>query len=125
MSTVRLSSYINFQGRAREALAFYQQVLGGTLSLPDAGERVALGRLEADGISILGSDGHPSYPTQVGENVALALSGADADKMGAIYAALATGGQAKAPLSPQPGGGQVGWLADQFGINWMLAVESE
>jgi len=31
-----LSPYVNFQGRAREAMEFYQKVLGGTLDLQAA-----------------------------------------------------------------------------------------
>lgn len=33
MSKIRLSPYVNFQGRAREALEFYHKVLGGRLDL--------------------------------------------------------------------------------------------
>jgi uncharacterized glyoxalase superfamily protein PhnB len=33
MSTIPLAPFIDFQGRAREAMAFYRQVLGGALAL--------------------------------------------------------------------------------------------
>ena len=29
------------------------------------------------------------------------------------------------PLSKQPSGAEVGWLADKFGINWMVSVDKE
>lgn len=111
MSTIRLSPYINFQGRYREALAFYRQVLGSDL---------------AD--SIVGTDGHPDYPPTVGDNMALALRGADKPRLTALFAALAQGGHIKMPFAkPSWGGGgngEVGWLIDKFGINWTVTIES-
>jgi PhnB protein len=134
MSKVQLSPYINFQGHAREAMAFYQEVFGGTLELhamgehgaprpAAAGERIMHAQLDAEGIRILASDGHPSYPAAVGENVALTLSGTDGDRLTGIFNALAAGGKLKMPLTPQAWGGALGWLTDQFGINWMVNID--
>jgi PhnB protein len=126
MSQIQLSPYINFQGHAREAMAFYQQVLGGMLHLQpanDPGARVQYARLEAEGIRIIAVDGHPAYPAQVGENLALALSGTDHDRLTRIFQALAEGGTIKMPLTAQPGGVAGGWLTDRFGINWMVQID--
>ena len=86
MSKIQLSAYVNFQGRAREALEFYHQALGGDLELLTVSEngaskpagprdRIVQARLEADGPLILASDGHPDYPAKVGDNMGIALSG--------------------------------------------------
>ncbi len=115
MSKIRLSPFVNFQGRAREALAFYQKVLGGQLDLQ------AL-RLESDGGQILASDGHPDYPAKVGENVALAVGGMDKARLTRIFSGLAEGGKIKMPLAKQSWGGEVGWLTDQFGIKWTVNI---
>jgi len=134
LSTFQLSAYVNFQGKAREAMAFYQQALGGNLTLftldeqgvarpAGLGENVALARLDADGARIYASDGHPSYPPKVGDHMGVALSGADKDRITTIFNALAEGGRIKAPLTPQPWGAEVGWLLDKFGVNWMVTVE--
>jgi PhnB protein len=134
LSAIQVSPYVNFQGRAREAMEYYQQVLGGTLDLRTVnergesrpagpGDRVMYARLAADGVVIIGSDGHPDYPPKVGDNMAIALSGADKDRLTRIFNALAEGGKIKGPLTEQPGGSAVGWLADQFGMNWMITVE--
>ena len=124
---IRLNPYINFQGRAREALTFYQKVLGGQLDLrpADPNERVTYARLEAEGIAIVGVDGHPNYPPTVGDNMALALSGSDKDQITAIFNGLAEDGKVKGPLNEQPGGATVGYLLDQFGINWVVTIEPE
>lgn len=116
MSTIRLSPYVNFRGRAREALEFYHSVLGGRL------DPRAL-RLEVDGTTIIATDGHPKYPPAVGDNMAIALSGSDRDRLTRVFTALGEGGMIKGPLTPQPGIGQVGYLADRFGINWIVTIE--
>jgi PhnB protein len=134
MSTMQLSPYINFQGRAREAMEFYQQVLGGTLDLQAAdaqgafgpagpGDRIMHARLDADGVTIMASDGHPDYPAPVGENMALALSGTDKERLTRVFTDLATGGVTKQPLTESPWGAAFGWLMDPFGINWMVNID--
>jgi PhnB protein len=134
MSEIHVSPYVNFQGQAREAMEFYHQVLGGKLDLytinaqgvskpAEPGERITHARLEADGALILGSDGHPDYPATVGENIGLALVGTEKDRMTPLFTHLAEGGKIKMPLTAQPWGTDVGWLADKFGMNWMVTVE--
>ena len=116
MSRQYLGPFINFQGRAREAMAFYHKVLGGKLDLQ------AL-RLEADGAVIIATDGHPHYPATVGDNMAITVGGPDQDRLTKIFNNLAEGGKIKMPLAKQPWGGEVGWLTDRFGINWTVNIE--
>jgi len=129
-----LGPYINFQGRAREAMEFYQKVLGGDLDLQTmneqgvpkpaaSGDRITYARLDADGALIIASDGHPDYPAKVGEHMAIALGGTDKDGLTRAFNGLAEGGKIKGPLAVQPGGAAVGWLADKFGINWMVSID--
>ena len=116
MSRQYLGPYINFAGRAREAMEFYQKVLGGKLDLQTL-------RLETDGALIVASDGHPDYPAKVGDNMAIALGGTDKDRLSKVFAALGEGGRIKMPPAKQPGGAEVGWLTDKFGINWMVSID--
>jgi PhnB protein len=124
MSTIQLNPFINFQGRAREAMELYQKVLGGKLDW-QAGPngRIGQARLEADGVLIIASDGHPDYPAKVGENLALSLSGTDQARLTRIFNALAEGGRVNMPLAKQPWGGEVGWLVDRFGISWTVNIQ--
>jgi PhnB protein len=134
MGKIQMGPYVNFQGRAREAMEFYQTVLGGTLDLHTVneqgalkpagpGDRITFARLETAGAVIVGSDGHPAYPPTVGDNLAIVLAGTDKDRLGKIFDGLAEGGYVKMPLTKQPWGAAVGWLADKFGINWTISVE--
>jgi PhnB protein len=134
MSQQYLGPYINFQGRAREAMEFYHKVLGGNLDLQTLnehgvskpagpGDRIMHARLEADGALIIASDGHPDYPAKVGDNMAIALGGTDKDRLAKIFNDLAEGGKIKMPLAEQPSGADVGWLTDKFGFNWVVSID--
>jgi PhnB protein len=134
MSKIQLSPYVNFQGRARAAMEFYHKVLGGNLDLQTSneqgvsspagpGDRISHSRLEADGALIIASDGHPDYPARVGDNMAIALSGTDEKRLTKVFNDLADGGQMQMPLARQPGGAEVGWLRDKFGINWTVSID--
>jgi PhnB protein len=136
MSKIQLSPYINFQGRAREAMEFYHEVLGGNLELQTVdeqgvarpagpGDSIVYSRLEADGVLIIAVDGHPDYPAKVGENMAIALGGTDKERLTKIFNDLAEGGKNKMPPTAQPWGADVGWLMDKFGINWTIYINKE
>jgi PhnB protein len=131
---IQSGPYVNFQGRAREAMEFYHTVLGGSLDLQTMnergvskparpGDRITHARLDADGALIFASDGHPAYPAKVGEHIAVALSGTDTARLTRIFNDLAEGGHIKGPLTAHPGGADVGWLVDKFGINWMISID--
>ena len=134
MSKIQLGNYINFAGRAREAMEFYHKVLGGNLILQTLnehgaykpagpGDSIVNSRLEVDGAVIIDVDGHPDYPAKVGENMAAALDGTDKVRLTEMFNALAQGGNLKMPLTKQPWGAEVGWLTDKFGINWTLTID--
>lgn len=118
MSKIQLSPYVNFQGRAREAMAFYHNALGGKL-----GQGAGQWRLETDGMAIVATDGHPNYPATVGDHMAIAVGGTDKERLTSIFTALAEGGRIQMPLAKQPGGAEVGWLKDKFGINWTVSID--
>lgn len=134
MSQQYLGPYVNFGGRAREAMEVYQKLLGGRLDLQTinqqgvskpagAGDRIAWARLDADGAVIIASDGHPKYPAKVGENMAIALGGANKDRLTKLFNDLADGGRVKGPLTAQSSGATVGYVEDRFGITWVISID--
>ncbi|MDQ6709399.1 MAG: VOC family protein [Candidatus Dormibacteraeota bacterium] len=118
MSTaIQISPYVNFQGKAREALEFYSKVFGGKVD-----HRQGQSTLETDGIVIIGADGHPDYPAKVGENMGISVTGTDKERLTKIFSGLAEGGKISMPLKAQAWGGEVGWLSDKYGIRWTVNV---
>ena len=136
---MKLHAYLNFDNQAEEALRFYEQVLGGTLTdihrfgsmPPQEGfdltpEQKALvmhvGLELPDGQMLMASDTLAGMgPGRVnGNNISLSVhpdSRQDADRM---FNALAQGGEITMPLADQFWGDYFGSLRDRFGINWMV-----
>ncbi|MDL2362796.1 MAG: VOC family protein [Patescibacteria group bacterium] len=136
MSSISANPYINFQGKAREALEFYSAALGGKIDLlaatPDgppkvAGpdDRIMHGAVTADGLLIMGSDGHPDYPPTIGDTMAVALSGSDRERITLAFEKLSEGGTVKQPLKQESWGDTFGYFVDKFGINWMVNIYEE
>ena len=132
----RLNPYLNFPGRAREAMEFYQDVFGGSLTLntygqygaPDAPEAALImhGQLETDaGFTLMGADHPPGDEHRAGNAMTVSLSGDDAELLHGYWDRLADGGQVSVPLEKQMWGDEFGMCADRFGVPWMVNIGSE
>jgi PhnB protein len=128
----RLNPYISFGDNAREAMTFYQQVLGGSLELHTFGEYgakdepyadlVMHGVLETDdGLTLMGADSPPGMSRTVGNNITISLSGDD-ESLRDRFARLAEGGSVDVPLEKQMWGDVFGQLTDRFGIGWLVNI---
>ncbi len=127
----RLNPYISFAGDARQAMEFYEQVFGGTLSLNTFGEfgaeenpnGIMHGMLETpSGYTIMGADSPPGQPLQPGNNITVSLSGDDGDELRGYWNKLSDGGTIAVPLEKQMWGDEFGMLTDKFGIPWMVNI---
>jgi PhnB protein len=131
--TSRLNPYISFSDNARQAMEFYQSVFGGTLSfntfgemgMPDAPEadKIMHGMLEtASGFTLMGADTPPGMEHKPGNNIAVSLSGDDADELRGYWEQLSGSGTVSVPLEKQMWGDEFGMCEDQFGITWMVNI---
>ncbi len=129
----RLNPYISFGGNAREALEFYEGVFGGTLVLntfgeygpPDApgADKIMHGMIETDGgLALMGADTPPGMEHNPGDNIAVSLSGEDAEELRGYWDKLSGGGTVTIPLEKQMWGDEFGMCTDQFGIAWMVNI---
>ncbi len=134
---MNVSPYLNFPGNTEEAMKFYEQALGGTLSaihrfgtmpgsenMPDeVKSRVMHVALELPGGGrLMASDTMDGMgpPHVVGTNMSISVhpsSRAEADR---LFAALAQGGVVGMPLADQFWGDYYGHLTDRFGVQWMV-----
>ena len=129
----RLNPYISFDGNARQALEFYKGVFGGALTVntfgesgaqdsPDA-DKIMHGMLETDsGFTLMGADTPAGMPHNPGDNIAISLSGDDADELRGYWQKLSDGGTVSVPLEKQMWGDEFGMCVDQFGISWMVNI---
>jgi PhnB protein len=132
----KVEPYLAFNGNAREAMEFYQGVLGGTLDVqtfgeapmespPDAKDRVMHARLESGDLILMASDSPPDQPVSMGTNVSLSLQSTDLDGMTKAFDALGEGGTVTMPMEAQFWGDTFGMLTDRFGVHWMVNVAKE
>ncbi|WP_395350248.1 VOC family protein [Variovorax sp. UC122_21] len=139
---MKVQSYLSFEGRCDEAIAFYGKALGAEVVQlmrysdapadmpPDADgcagampgpDKVMHAVLRIGETELMASDGRCSGQAEF-KGIMLAISApteADARKW---FDALADGGQVMQPLIPtffSPGFGMVG---DRFGVGWMVVV---
>jgi PhnB protein len=130
--TVRLNPYLSFRDNAREAMTFYQSVLGGELAVstfadlhapvdPSEQDKVMHSQLETpDGLVLMGADTpeHMEYRPQAG--VSVSLSGDDEDRLRGYWERLSEGGTVTMPFEKAPWGATFGMCVDRFGTSWMV-----
>ncbi len=131
----RLNPYISFPGTAREAMEFYKDVFGGTLTLstfgefgapdPASADKIMHGMLETErGFTLMGADTPPGMEHRAGNNMAVSLSGdaADGDRLRGYWARLSEGGTVSVPFETQMWGDEFGACEDRFGVSWLVNI---
>ena len=130
----RLNPYVNFRDNAREAMEFYADVFGGSLTVstfgdygtegPDA-DKIMHAQLESDaGYTLMGADTPEGMPHNPGDNVTISLSGDDAEQLRGYFSRLSEGGMVTTPLEVQMWGDEFGMCTDRFGIGWLVNIGS-
>jgi PhnB protein len=129
----RLNPYIGFADNARQALEFYKEVFGGTLTLSTFGEfgapdsadadKIMHGQLETEaGYTIMAADTPTGMERSAGDNITVSLSGDDADDLRSYFSKLSESGTVTVPLEKQMWGDEFGMCLDRFGIPWMVNI---
>ena len=135
---IQLNPYLNFDGKAAEAMDFYASVFGGVVEtmhfkdmdgvehMPGYDESMAdlvmHSSLSADSaVPLMAAD----VPEGVGEaspHGSISLSGDDADTLNRWWAALSDGGEVHMPLEKAPWGDSFGSVTDKYGVNWLVNI---
>ena len=132
MTDIKVTPFIFFQGNCKEAMTFYQSILGGTLTLKTYGEmmgdsapegwsdKIAYGVLENGALCLKAWDS--KIANAEARKIELEISGGDEQKLRKIFDQLCEGGKAKHPIEEQPSGYFLGRLFDKYGLDWMVTV---
>ncbi|MFC4140034.1 MULTISPECIES: VOC family protein [unclassified Microbacterium] len=127
-----LNPYLSFRDNAREAMTFYQSVLGGKLDLVefssfpmphDAADanKIMHSWLETDdGMVLAGSDTPAGMEYQEPRGISVSMSTDDGARAQAIWDGLADGGTVDIPFDGAPWGGRFGMITDRYGVSWMI-----
>ncbi len=141
-----LTPYLGFDGKTREAFAFYAQALGARIEtmmsyddMPPqphdaagcAGGPVPTGPgiMHAcltlpGGAMLFAGDTPPGVPHEGNKGVMLALQYDSVDEAHSAFHALAQGGQVTMPLAPAFWSKTFGMLTDRFGVSWAVNGEA-
>lgn len=138
---MKLSTYLTFDGQAREAFTFYQQVLGGTLEMmtfaqaPEAEqfpaehrERIMHVCLTLDGYRLMASDTIPGMDCGSGsyegiKGCSISLHPESVAEGEHLFAGLSAGGQVVMPMEKTFWAERFGMFTDRFGVSWMVNCE--
>ena len=124
--------YLNFNGNAAEALAFYVKALDGEITQSQtfggAGmaeddsmkDKILHALLEAGPLKIMVSDCPPGTSVNSGDQVSLSLNFIELEGIEKTFAALADGGFITMPLQDTFWGARFGMTKDKFGVKWMF-----
>ena len=136
----RVSTYLNFQGQAEEALAYYAKIFGTQVTMlsrysdmPAAAGPTAMPALERNlvmhaelpilaGHVLMATDMLTSMgqQTRVGNNTTLCLEVDSREEADRLYDSLAEGGSDASPMADMPWGSYWGTALDRYGIRWMI-----
>jgi PhnB protein len=131
---MKLSAYVNYPGHCEHAFRFYEQQLGGTLSIlqrhgqqPDPSRlpanwetKVLHARVEIGGTVVMGADVPGAEPMR---SAYLTLTVARAEEAERLYALLSEGGQIFMAMEENFFAKRFAMLRDRFGTSWMLLCE--
>jgi PhnB protein len=128
---VRLDVYLNYAGTCEEAFRFYEQHLGGTITMlmhhgdqpagqgrPDL-QGVLHARMTLGGAEISGAD-VPAERFQPMRSAYLALTVDSVDEAERVYALLTEGGEIFMKMEETFFASRFAMFRDRFGTSWML-----
>jgi PhnB protein len=133
--SVSTTVHLNFRGQAREALAFYHAVFGGTIALvtyQDAqnvqhqseADHIMWGQVETEaGFRVMAYDVPAYLAYEQGVNsFFVSVRGTDPVEISSYWQALSEGSTVLVDLGPASWSSFYGMLRDRFGVVWVLDV---
>jgi len=126
----RLNPYLNFNGKCREAMTFYQSCLGGELFMQkvaespisaqmtsEMGANILHSTLTNNGLVMMGSD-MMGNQLKSGSSITLFLNCESKEEIDDVFGKLSEDGQVITPLHQSFWGATFGELTDKYGILW-------
>ncbi len=132
-----LNPYISFDGKAKEAMEFYKNSIGGEVSFQTVGETPMAKDMPAESHSKIM---HATFKkgalefsaadmmrdkAVVGDNIVLALNCDSKEEIETLFAKLSAGGEVFMPLQEVFWGATFGVVTDKYGVEWMFNFQKE
>ena len=135
---MKLTPYITLEGRAKEAITFYEQAIGAeVLSIVTYGEMpdmpntftedlkrlVAHARVKVGDTELMVSDAQSGSPLGNGKRVTICITTNDVEHSRRIYEALRQDGQVNMPFKEESFSPGFGDVTDKFGVTFQIYTE--
>lgn len=131
---MKLDFYVNYKGNCKEAFSFYEQHLGGKITLmstfsemPETAnipeerkDDILHARIEIGGAVLMGADIPQAEPMR---SAYLTLRVDSANEAERLYALLSDGGEVFMKMEQTFFASRFAMLRDKFGASWMLLHE--
>src|SRR6266516_4533420 len=135
-NSMKLDIYVNYKGNCKEAFQFYEQHLGGKITMmttfkqqPDPAsvpenwkDAILHARIEIGDTVLMGADIPNAEPMRSAYLTLRVDSAKDAER---LYALLGEGGQIFMKMERTFFANRFAMLRDRFGTSWMLLNEEE
>jgi predicted 3-demethylubiquinone-9 3-methyltransferase (glyoxalase superfamily) len=124
-----VSTFLMFEGKAREAMALYESVFPGlriehieryARGEPGPEGTVKLARVDLNGHRLMFSDSYVKHAFTFTPSISLFVDFASAEELDAAFARLSQGGKVLMPLDNYGFSPRFGWCSDRFGVSWQL-----
>jgi PhnB protein len=128
-----LQPYITFNGKCREAMGFYKDILGGELNVMEVNgspieaqcpasmkDHVLHSTLTTGGLAIMGSDMVGPGGFHQGNTITLSINCSSEEEINRLYNKFAEGGTILDPLKVQFWGAMFAVVQDKYGVRWMF-----
>lgn len=130
---MQLHTYLNYGGNCEQAFRFYEQHLGGKITMmmrhgeqpgpsqvsPEWNGKILHARISLGGTDLLGADIPPDRFQPI-RSAYLSLTLGSIEEADRVYALLSDGGQIFMPMEETFFASRFAMLRDQFGTSWML-----
>ena len=130
---MRLHAFLNFGGNCEQALRFYEQHLGGRITMmmrraeqpdqplkwPGWEQSIQFATIDLGETQVMASDVPPDH-FQLMQSVYMSLTVDSAAEAERIWTLLADGAQIFMPLAETFFAVRFGQLRDKFGVSWMI-----
>ncbi|VVE07367.1 3-demethylubiquinone-9 3-methyltransferase [Pandoraea cepalis] len=138
---MQVHSYLFFEGRCEEAIAFYEKVLGAKRGMlmrygespepcpsgmlpPGSENKIMHGEFTIGDSMVMASDGMVSGKPKF-DGFSLSVDFAEVAAAEKAFHALVDGGEVNMPLGETFFAKTFGMVKDRFGMNWMVIVPKE
>lgn len=130
--------YLAFNGNCREAMEFYERLLGGEITImmsgadspmaaqipPESAHRILHARLQfKDGGRLFAGDAPEHFPYGGQKGVTISLTYDTTAEGERVFNGLADGGTVTMPWGPTFWAKMFGMVTDRFGTSWMVNGE--